>query len=135
VRFRRVERTLVSHDPHRRAILARIRWIRRHLHRRGVLLFFDVQPLPVQAYGGRRFTSAKGLVLEKAQKTRGFFYLLSQLKNASPCASCPLEPGRMSARADMRHHSGSHQKPVPFLRRSHDEPNEASVVPGAHHPR
>jgi hypothetical protein len=71
VRFRRVERTRVSHDPRRRAILARIRGIWRHLPRRGVLLCFDVQPLPVKAYGGRRFTSATRLVLEKAQKTHG----------------------------------------------------------------
>jgi transposase len=42
-----------------------------------VLLFFDVQPIPVKAYGGSRFTSARRLVLEKAQKTRGFFYLFA----------------------------------------------------------
>jgi transposase len=40
-----------------------------------VLLFFDVQPIAVKAYGGRRFTAAQRLVLEKKQKTRGFFYL------------------------------------------------------------
>jgi transposase len=77
VRLRCVERKLVSHDPRRRAILARIRWVWHHLPRRGVLLFFDVQPIPVKAYGGRRVTSAKRLVLEKAQKTRGFFYLFA----------------------------------------------------------
>jgi len=77
VRLRRVERKLVTHDPRRRAILARIRWVWRHLPRRGVWLFFDVQPMPVKAYGGRRFTAAKRLVLEKAQKTRGFFYLFA----------------------------------------------------------
>lgn len=77
MRLRRVERKLVSHDPRRHAILARIRWVWHHLPRRGVLLFFDVQPIPVKAYGGRRFTSAKRLVLEKAQKTRGFFYLFA----------------------------------------------------------
>jgi transposase len=75
VRFRRVERKLISHDPRRLAILARIRLVWRHLPRNGVLLFFDVQPIPVKTYGGRRFTSAKRLVLERAQKTRGFFYL------------------------------------------------------------
>lgn len=77
MRLRRVERRLVSHDPRRRAILARIRWVWRHLPPRGALVFFDVQPIPVKAYGGRRFTSAKRLVLEKAQKTRGFFYLFA----------------------------------------------------------
>jgi len=75
VRLRRVGRTLISHDPRRRAILARIRWVWQHLPRRGVWLSFDVQPIPVKAYGGRRFPSAKRLVLEKAQKTRGFFSL------------------------------------------------------------
>jgi transposase len=40
-----------------------------------VWVCFDVQPIPVKAYGGRRFTSAKRLVLEKAQKPRGFCYL------------------------------------------------------------
>jgi hypothetical protein len=40
-----------------------------------VLLFFDVQPITVKAYGGRRYTSAPRLVLPAAQKTRGRFYL------------------------------------------------------------
>jgi hypothetical protein len=31
-----------------------------------VWLFFGVQPIPVKACGGHRFTSAKRLVLEKA---------------------------------------------------------------------
>jgi transposase len=39
------------------------------------MLFFDVQPIAVKAYGGRRYSSANRLVLEKYQKTRGFFYL------------------------------------------------------------
>jgi hypothetical protein len=77
VRFRRIERTLVSHDPRRRAILARIRHAWHHLPRRGVLLFFDVQPIAIKAYGGRCFTSIPRLVLDKKQKTRGFFYLFA----------------------------------------------------------
>jgi hypothetical protein len=77
VRFRTIERRLVSHDPRRRAILARIRYAWRHLPRQGVLLFFDVQPIPVKAYGGRKFTSAERLVLDKKQKTRGYFYLFA----------------------------------------------------------
>jgi hypothetical protein len=55
--------------------LSRIRWIWRHLPPHGVLLFFDVKPIAVKAYGGRRYTSAKRLVIERRQKTRGFFYL------------------------------------------------------------
>jgi hypothetical protein len=60
--------------------------------------------------------------------------ILSQLKNSRPLAGRPLKQGGMSAQAEMRHHRSSHQKPVPFLRRSHDEPNHTSVVPGAHRP-
>jgi len=41
----------------------------------GRLLFFDVKPIAVKAYGGRRYTAAKRLVLSRAQTTRGFFYL------------------------------------------------------------
>jgi len=67
----RVQRKLISHDPQRPAIMARIRRIWRQLPRRGRLLFFDVKPVAVKAYGGRRYTSAKKLVLPRAQKTRG----------------------------------------------------------------
>ena len=41
------------------------------------MVFFDVQPIAVKAYGGRRYSSAKRLVLAKHQKTRGFFYLFA----------------------------------------------------------
>jgi hypothetical protein len=41
------------------------------------MLFLDVQPIAVKAYGGRRYTSAQRLVLERHQKTRGFFYLFA----------------------------------------------------------
>jgi hypothetical protein len=41
----------------------------------GSLLFFDEQPMAVKAYGGRCYTSAKRLIWERAQKTRGRFYL------------------------------------------------------------
>jgi len=57
------------------AILARIRAIWRHLPRGGHLLFFDVKPVTVKAYGGARYTSARRLVLGRRQKTRGRFYL------------------------------------------------------------
>lgn len=40
-----------------------------------MLVFFDVQPITVKAYGGRRYTSARELVLARRQKTRGRFYL------------------------------------------------------------
>lgn len=42
-----------------------------------MLLFFDEQPIAVKAYGGRRYTSAKRLLLERRQKTRGLFYLFA----------------------------------------------------------
>jgi transposase len=41
----------------------------------GRLLFFDVKPIAVKAYGGRRYTSTQRLVLARDQKMRGFFYL------------------------------------------------------------
>lgn len=47
----------------------------RHRPRGGVLLFFDVPPITVQAYGGRRSTRERRLLLPRAQKTRGRFYL------------------------------------------------------------
>ncbi len=70
-----MQRTLRSRDPQRPAILARIRRIWRQLPRTGVLLFLDVQPIGVKAYGGRRYTSARRLALHRRQKTRGLFYL------------------------------------------------------------
>lgn len=57
------------------AILTRIRAIWRHLPRGGRLLFFDVKPVTVKAYGGSRYTSEQHLVLGRPQKTRGRFYL------------------------------------------------------------
>ena len=57
--------------------MARIKRIFKHLLPNGVLLYFDVKPIAVKAYGGRRFSSAKRLVLERYQKTRGFFYLFA----------------------------------------------------------
>lgn len=75
IRFQRVQRKLISQDPQRRAILYRIRRVFKHLPPDGVLLFFDIKPITVKAYGGRRFSSAKRLVLQRYQKTRGRFYL------------------------------------------------------------
>ena len=70
-----MQRKLISSDPQRGAILARIRATWQHLPKHGVMLFFDIKPVAVKAYGGRCYTSAKELVLPKAQKTRGMFYL------------------------------------------------------------
>lgn len=85
VRFQRVRRKLISHDPQRRAILTRIRHVFKHLPPGGVLLFFDVKPVTVKAYGGRRFSSAKRVVLECYQKTRGLFYLFAIYDTISGC--------------------------------------------------
>jgi transposase len=71
-----VRRKLVSHDPQRKAILAHIRRTFRTLPEDGVLVFFDVKPVTVKAYGGHRF-SATPLILERNQKTRGRFYLFA----------------------------------------------------------
>jgi hypothetical protein len=70
-----VQRKLVSADPQRLAILSRIRGVWNHLPTNGVLLFFDVKPVFVKAYGGRRYTKQLRLVLPKRQRTRGRFYL------------------------------------------------------------
>jgi hypothetical protein len=56
-------------------ILHRLRAWWRHRPRHALLAFFDVQPITVKAYGGRRYTMAQRLVLARDQKTRGRFYL------------------------------------------------------------
>jgi hypothetical protein len=55
--------------------LARIRALWRHLPPGGHLLFFDVKPVTVKAYGGARYTAQRRLVLGRRQRTRGRFYL------------------------------------------------------------
>jgi transposase len=77
LQYRKVQRKLISTDPKRPAILASIRWLWKHLPADGLLLFFDVKPVAVKAYGGARYTSEKRLVLAKRQKTRGLFYLFA----------------------------------------------------------
>jgi len=42
-----------------------------------VLLFFDEQLITVKAYGGWCYTTAKRPIVERAQKTRGRFYLFA----------------------------------------------------------
>ena len=77
IRFRRVVRKLTGQDPNRLAILGHIRAIWRSLSDDGHFVFFDVQPIAVKAYGGRRYTSELRPVLESKQKTRGMFYLFT----------------------------------------------------------
>jgi transposase len=75
--LRRVRRKLLSNDPRRRAILRRLKGLWRHRRRGSLLAFFDVQPITVKAYGGRRYTREKELILAAKQKTRGRFYLFA----------------------------------------------------------
>jgi DDE superfamily endonuclease len=70
-----VRRKLFTTDPNRRVILHRLRTWWHHRPRGALLAYFDVQPITVKAYGGRRYTTAKRLVLQRNQKTRGRFYL------------------------------------------------------------
>jgi hypothetical protein len=70
-----VRRKLLSTDPQRRAILRRLKGLWRQRRRGSLLAFFDVQPITVKAYGGRRYTREKQLIQKAKQKTRGRFYL------------------------------------------------------------
>ena len=72
-----MRRKLLSTDPQRRAILRRLKRLWRHRRRGEVLVFFDVQPITVKAYGGRRYTREAELILPAKQKTRGRFYLFA----------------------------------------------------------
>jgi hypothetical protein len=56
-------------------ILHRLRTWWQHRPRGAILAFFDVKPIAVKAYGGRCYTRARRLVLQRNQKTRGRFYL------------------------------------------------------------
>jgi len=91
-----VRRTLLSHEPCRQAILSRLRWLWRHLPRHRVLLFFDVQPIAVKAYGGRRYTLAKRLIFARDQKTRGRFYLFLVYDVGSGRSHWAYLPGKSS---------------------------------------
>ena len=73
--LRRVRRKLLSNDPQRSAILRRLKGFWQHRQRGCLLAFFDVQPITVKAYGGRRYTREAQLILSAKQKTRGRFYL------------------------------------------------------------
>lgn len=78
------------------AILARIQALWRHLPRGGRLLFFDVQPVTVKAYGGVRYTAERRLVLGRHQKTRGRFYLFLVYDVASGKIHRAFLPGKDS---------------------------------------
>ena len=56
-------------------ILHRLRSWWQHRPRGALLAFFDIKSIAVKAYGGRCDTTAKRLVLQRNQKTRGRFYL------------------------------------------------------------
>lgn len=73
-----------------------MRLIWRRLPESGVLLFFDVKPVFIKAYGGRRWTSEKRLVLPKQQRTRGKFYLLLLYDVRSGRACWRYLPGKSS---------------------------------------
>ena len=102
-------------------------WLERHLHPRGLVG-------PHCGHSERRVFRAQKQVPAYRCRACDGYYTLRQLKNSGPRAGDPLEQGGMSARAEIRHHSSSHQKPDPFLRRSHHEPNKTAVVSGAHRP-
>jgi transposase len=76
--------------------LARIQAIWRHLPPDGHLLFFDVKPVTVKAYGGARYTVERRLVLGRPQKTRGRFYLFLVYDVASGKAHWAFLPGKNS---------------------------------------
>ena len=96
--LRRIERKLLSDDPNRPVILHRLRSWWRHRPRGAILAFFDIQPITVKAYGGRCYTTAKRLVLQRNQKTRGRFYLLPALRGepwSRPLGLLPRQGGRV----------------------------------------
>jgi transposase len=92
-----VQRKLISQDPQRPAILARLRWIFKHLPTGGHLILFDIKPVAVKAYGGRCYTTAKCLTLVRNQKTRGRFYLFTSYDVVDSKAHWMFLPGKNSA--------------------------------------
>jgi hypothetical protein len=59
------------------------------------LLFFDVKPVAIKAYGGRRY-SKRRLVLSRAQKTHGPFYLFVAYEYNSGRRVWGFYPGKSS---------------------------------------
>jgi hypothetical protein len=60
-----------------------------------VLLFFDVKPVAIKAYGGRRY-SKKRLVLSGSQKTHGLIYLFVAYEYNSGRRLWGFYPGKSS---------------------------------------
>jgi hypothetical protein len=63
--------------------------------RGSALLFFDVKPVAIKAYGGRRY-SKKRLVLSRAQKTHGLIYLFVAYEYNSGRRVWGFYPGKSS---------------------------------------
>jgi DDE superfamily endonuclease len=78
-------------------ILHRLRAWWHHRPRGAILAFFDVQPITVKAYGGRCYTTAKRLVLQRNQKTRGRFYLFLLYEVNRGCVHWAFYPGKGAA--------------------------------------
>jgi transposase len=62
----------------------------------GHLIFFDIKPIAVKAYGGRRYTIAKRLTLLRNQKTHGRFYLFTSYDAVDGKAHWMFLPGKNS---------------------------------------
>ncbi len=60
-------------------------------------MFFDVKPIAVKAYGGRRYCSTSRLSIDRKQKTRGFFYLFVSYDVKTGKRFWALMPGKDSA--------------------------------------
>jgi transposase len=84
--LRRIKRKVLTNDPHRKAILARISWAIRQLPRGAEVLFMDEKgPITIKRYGGSVWTTAKQVVLPKYQKTHGKFYLFGAYELFTGC--------------------------------------------------
>jgi transposase len=62
----------------------------------GHLIFFDIKPIAVKAYGGRRYTTANHLTLLRNQKTRGRFYLFVSYDAVTGKVHWMFLPGKSS---------------------------------------
>lgn len=60
-----------------------------------VLLFVDVKPVAIKAYGGRRYSKQR-LVLAQGQKTYGLFYLFVAYEYNSGRRRWGFYPGKSS---------------------------------------
>lgn len=62
-----------------------------------MLGFVDAKPVTVKAYGGRRYTTERRLVLERRQQTRGRFYLFLFYEVNTGRVHWTSRPGKGSA--------------------------------------